>query len=323
MSDVNTGSISIGVDLGGTNLRVAAMTREGKILNRISVPAKAEEGPDSLLNRIIETVRREIDHVEKDGLKPAGIGVGVPGIIYMDRGVVQDAPNLPGWHDLAVRDRLQEGLKYPVILENDANAAALGENWLGRGREVEHLCLLTLGTGVGGGFVMNERVWHGFRGMAGEAGHINIYPDGIPCNCDGRGCLEQYASATAVIREGEEAARVGRSKRLKKDFEKSGKLTAKLIADAAHQGDKTAIEIYRDVGRALGIGLGTIINLLELPLCLLSGGMAAAWDLFAPAMFEQLNSGCYIYRTGGIRIEPAELDDDAGLFGAAYLPFQQ
>ena len=123
MSDV-----SIGVDLGGTNLRVAAMTREGKIIDRISVPAEAAEGPDKLLERITQTVRRSIEKIEKDGLKPAGIGVGVPGIIYMERGLVKDAPNLPGWHDLAVRDRLQEGLKYPVILENDANAAALGEN---------------------------------------------------------------------------------------------------------------------------------------------------------------------------------------------------
>ena len=314
---------AIGVDLGGTNLRVATMHRSGEIVEQISVPAAAHEGPDKLLERIAATVNRAIDELKREGRKPIGVGIGVPGIIYMDQGFVKDSPNLPGWTDLPVRDRLQESVKYPVILENDANAAALGEKWMGRGRDTEHLCLLTLGTGVGGGFVMDGKIWHGFRGMAGEAGHINIYPDGVPCNCDGQGCLEQYASATAVVREAEKAAREGHSPRLKHELDRSGKLTAKIVAQQAHQGDQVAQGIYRDVGRALGIGLGTIINLLELPLCLLSGGMAAAWDLFAPAMVDQLDKGAYVYRAGGIRVESGELDEDAGLFGAAYLPFQQ
>ncbi len=311
---------AIGVDLGGTNLRVATIHKSGEIMERLSVPAKVHEGPGNLLGRIGATVNQAIDQLKTKGQEPVGVGIGVPGIIQMDRGFVEDAPNL-GWKNLPVRKHLEKILKCTVILENDANAAALGEKWMGSGQGTNHLCLLTLGTGVGGGFIMNGKIWHGFRGMAGEVGHVNIYPDGVACNCNGQGCLEQYASAQAIVREGEKAARKGLSPKLRHELGRSGKLTAKTVGHQARQGDNVAQAIYADAGKALGIALGTIMSLLELPLYLLNGGVAAAWDLFAPAMFAQLEKGAYMYRTGGIRVESGKLKEDAGLFGAAYLPF--
>ena len=313
---------SIGVDLGGTNLRIATLDRKGRIRDQITVPAEVSQGPDHVIDRICETVSRSLDPLKREGQKPLGIGVGVPGIIYFEQGLVHDSPNLPGWTDIPLRDRLQERLQFPVYLENDANSAALGEKWMGRGRDTNDLCLLTLGTGVGGGIVLNGRIWHGFQGMAGEVGHINIYPDGLRCGCNNRGCLEQYASATAVIREAEKAARQGLSPLLRSDLEASRSITAKVVAQRAHQGDKVAGSIYAEAGKALGIGLGSLINILNLPLCLLGGGMASAWDLFAPALFEEVRTRSYIFRTGETRIEPAELDEDAGLYGNAYLSFQ-
>ncbi len=187
---------SIGVDLGGTNLRAAAIDRNGKILNKVEGSTQLSAGRDAVTSDIVASVLRLKAAVASKRL--IGIGIGVPGFIIMDKGVISISPNLPGFENFAIRDEIERLLQAPVLLENDANVAALGEKWIGAGRDVDDLVLLTLGTGIGGGIISGGKVLHGFVGMAGEIGHMTVIPEGNPCACGSVGCLEKHASATAI-----------------------------------------------------------------------------------------------------------------------------
>src|SRR5271165_3998058 len=197
-------NFAIGVDLGGTNLRIAAVDEQGTLVEKVTLGTKVSLGRD----RVIDDMCDAIEHVLEKYRNSAtllGIGIGVPGIIDMQSGLLRESPNLPGWADYPVRAEIERRLKTVVILENDANVAALGEKWLGAAKDVDDMAMLTLGTGVGGGLVLRGSIWHGMNGMAGEFGHTNVEPEGHPCGCGNRGCLEQYASATAVVRMAREA----------------------------------------------------------------------------------------------------------------------
>lgn len=297
---------SIGVDLGGTNLRAAAIDEAGKVLARVSETANFDAGPEQVageIARVIDQVRKEIG---ADGLR--GVGIGVPGYIDMSSGVVVGSANLPGFQGFPVRDRVQQRLGTPILLENDANAAALGEMWMGAGRNVKDLILLTLGTGIGGGIVMDGKVMHGFRGMAGEFGHMTVFPDGNPCGCGNCGCLEKHASATAI-------ASMGQMMHFGREIK-----SATDVYALALEGNTRAKRVFESMGRALGIAFANLINIFNFPLYLVSGGPLPAWDLFSPAMFEEILKRSFTFLPTGTRVERALLGADAGLFGAAYLP---
>ena len=313
---------AIGVDLGGTNLRAAAITHDGALLEDFQVSTEAAAGRDKVTSNIISGIRQvQAGH---DGDKLLGIGIGVPGLIRLEEGVIVASPNLPGWEDFPLRDKLEGELGCPVILENDANAAALGEVWLGAGRDVDDLVLLTLGTGIGGGVISGGKVLHGQDGMAGELGHITVEPhDGALCGCGNYGCVEAHASATAVTRMAEEAIAAGTSPALAKLAESHGGVSARLVEEAAQEGDAEAVRIYERMGEALGRALANLVNAFNFPLYLLAGGVLAGWDRFAPAMFEEVKKRSYTYRQTNTRIEKAQLGNQAGLYGAAYLPIQQ
>jgi glucokinase len=244
----------------------------------------------------------------------AGIGAGVPGNIDMAKGVIVGWGNMPIFNGYPMRDELSKRLETKVILENDANAAALGEQWMGAGRGVDDLVLLTLGTGIGGGIIVGGRILHGQIGMAGELGHMTISPNGNPCGCGNRGCVEKHASATAV-------SAMARLLGLGHD------LTAQQVYDLAVQGNGRAREIFRVMGEALGIALASLVNIFNFPLYLLGGGVVASWEFFAPAMLAEVERRSFTYRstlkTAPTRIEPAKLGGDAGLFGAARLPLNE
>jgi glucokinase len=235
---------------------------------------------------------------------------------------------LPGWSNYPVRNELERRLGVPVILENDANCAALGEKWVGAGQQVDDLCMLTLGTGVGGGFVVRGAPWHGVLGMAGELGHMTVIPDGAPCLCGSRGCLEQYASATAIRRMAVEAVARRESPALARLAELDPQFTARAVFECARQGDPAAQSIFKTMGSALGIALANLINALNLPLYVIGGGGAAAWEAFAPALLDELSRRSIVFRAGeplqsrhrGTTITPTLLKESAGLLGAARLP---
>ncbi|MBV8830866.1 MAG: ROK family protein [Acidobacteriaceae bacterium] len=301
------GVYSIGVDLGGTNLRAAAVGSNGQLLHRISVPAVYSAGPEHVVGDIVGAIRSLRAEVGSGTLR--GVGIGVPGFIDIDNGIVIGAANLPGFEGFPVRTEIQRSLGTTIILENDANAAALGEMWIGAGKNVKDLILITLGTGIGGGIVVDGKILHGVHGMAGEIGHMTIFPDGNPCGCGNCGCLEKHASATAI-------AAIGRMMHFGPDITSAG------VHKLALEGNERAKLVFVSVGRALGIAIANLINLFNFPLYLLSGGPLPAWDFFAPTMMEEVCKRSFTFQRSQARIERAVLGADAGLFGAAYLPLQ-
>lgn len=299
---------SIGVDLGGTNLRAAAISKDGKILDKVSVDTNAAGGREAVLTDIVNSITGL--RAKQAGNRLAGVGIGVPGFILLEKGFILGSNNLPYLEDFPVRDEIEKRLGTPVILENDANAAALGEKWMGTGHNVDDLVLLTLGTGVGGGIISNGRVLHGFLGMAGELGHITVVPNGNPCGCGNIGCLEKHASATAV-------------EAMAKLLSLGDNLTSLDVYNMALEGNDRAKRIFESMGEALGIALAMLVNTFNFPLYLLSGGVLPAWDFFAPAMLAELTRRSYTFRNSKTRVERAMLGNQAGLYGAAFLPFQR
>ncbi len=260
-------------------------------------------------------------------LSLAGVGIGSPGPLELPAGILRQPPNLPGWDGFELRANVESALGLSVVLQNDANAAALAECLLGRGKSlgVDSLCMLTLGTGVGGGIILHGRIWDGIAGMGGEVGHLNIWTEGgMACGCGSSGCLEPHASATGVRRSADEKIAHGGAPGLAALRAKNPAFDARDVAELAKGGDAHAKAIFERVGRSLGIGLASLVNVLNLPLYVLGGGLANAWDLFSPALFEELRKRSYVYRLSAdeTQITTAELGPDAGLLGACLLPFQ-
>jgi len=336
-------NFSIGVDLGGTNLRIAAVDDQGKLIEKVTLGTKVALGRERVIDDMCEAIRH-LSEKYKASSTLAGIGIGVPGIIDMPTGMIRESPNLPGWSDYPVHAKIEGHLGTRVILENDANCAALGEQWLGAARNVDDVAMFTLGTGVGGGLVFGGRIWHGMNGMAGEVGHITVEPEGAPCGCGNRGCVEQYASATAVVRMAKEAIAEGHATELAKAASSDPEFSAKAVYNLAIQGDEEARKIFRRVGRALGIVIASLVNTLNLEMYVVGGGVSSAWEAFAPSIFEELRQRSMVYAAtapahasgdqgASAQVESktkrttiitrALLGSDAGLFGAARLAMNQ
>ncbi len=297
---------SIGLDLGGTNLRAAAVDRNGKMLDRVSGRTQYSEGREAIIHDMVDAIRIMRDRFGKEDL--AGIGIGVPGFINLRDGVILNCNNISVLENFPIRDEIGRLLETTVILENDANAAALGEKWIGAGRDVDDLVMLTLGTGIGGGIISGGKVLRGANGMAAELGHITAVPNGNPCGCGNRGCVEKHASATAIIA----MARL---------LGLGDNLTAREVFDLAAAGNPKAQMIFVSMGEAIGIVLAMLINTFNFPLYLVAGGVIAGWELFAPPMLEETRRRSFTFRTTKTRVEKAQLGNEAGLYGAAYLPW--
>jgi glucokinase len=286
---------AIAVDLGGTNLRIAAVDERGQFLEKLTTETQVARGRDFVIDEMTQAIRRMMERFKAQG-ELRGIGIGVPGIIDMATGMLRESPNLPGWSQFPVQAEIERRLGTPVVLENDANAAALGEHWLGAAKEYPSMGMLTLGTGVGGGIVLDAKIWHGLNGMAGELGHINVIPEGHPCGCGSHGCLEQYASATAIVRMAREAIAGGDAKELARLAEREGEeFNSRKVFALAMQGDEPARQVFERMGRALGLVLAGLVNALNLPIYVLGGGAANAWDAFAPAMMAEVRRRSFVY----------------------------
>ena len=333
-------NFSIGVDLGGTNLRVAAVSELGQLMEKVTLGNRVALGRDNVLNEMSNAIRRLCEKYRGVGTL-LGIGIGVAGIIDMPTGMMRESPNLPGWADYPVRSEIEQRLRTRVILENDASAAAFGETWLGAARGARNMGMITLGTGVGGGIVLDGRIWHGMNGMAGEFGHMTIEPEGHLCKCGNRGCAEEYCSATAVVRMAREAIASGEAPGLAAAAYSDPEFSAKALYNLAIQGDEQARRIFRRVGKALGILLANLVNALNLEMYVVGGGVSSAWEAFSPSIFEELRERSMVYAatapadplaTGqgaSAQVETlterktiitrALLGSDAGLYGAARL----
>jgi glucokinase len=334
MVQENPQVLTIGVDLGGTNLRVAAYTPEVGVLDSKTLRTRLEAGPLAVVDDICGAILQLLER-HSDGRKIAGIGIGSPGPLELPAGRLHHPPNLPGWDGFPLLAEVEKRLQRSVTLESDANAAALAEYALGLGKDlgIESLCMLTLGTGVGNGIILEGKLWHGATGMGGEAGHMTVDREGPTCGCGNSGCLESCASATALVRTAERMIDAGKAPGLTRLKDGLKTLSASDIAEAARQGDRDAQNIYSETGRALGICLAGLINILNLPLYVVGGGVAKSWDLLSPSLFEELERRSYVYAltapgrpasqgmpAGGTQVLPAKLGPEAGLLGACILP---
>jgi len=308
---------AIGIDLGGTFIKGGVVDLEGNVVFRTSIDTKAEEGPDAVLERMAALSRLSAEGAGIGWDQVKCVGVGSPGPLNTRKGIVYTAPNLPGWDNVPVSDVLREKLGCPVTLENDANAAAYAENWVGAGKEASSMIMLTLGTGIGGGIVLDGNVWHGRDDAAGELGHMSINYDGPLCNCGGYGCIEAYASAPATVRRALNGIEEGRQTSLAGIVKAGEELTAKAIYDAAVAGDALALETIHETGRLLGIAAANLVNIFNPELIVFFGGLANAGEMIFGPVRDEVRGRALKPASETVKIVAAELGGDAGIIGAA------
>src|SRR3990172_5882773 len=316
--------VVIGIDLGGSAIRLSTVTSTGKIRYSKRVDISERREKKYIIASIITDIKELIALEKSRGIKVISIGIGSPGIIDLNRGVVITSPNFKDWKEVRLRTILQKALYLPVVLDNDANAAAYGEKWKGAGRKVDSLVCLTLGTGIGGGIILNGEVWHGADGMAGEIGHMTVNPAGPRCNCGNNGCLEAYSSATGMVRSAAASLKCGKRSILKKlSNGDNSSITARMIYEAALKGDRLAIEILAEAGKYLGIAMASLINILNPEMIVLTGAVTGAWDLFMPAARQEVKKRAYNVLAERTQIVKGKLTDSAGIVGAAGLALKQ
>jgi glucokinase len=304
----------LAADLGGTHLRVAVVNSCGQVVAQVKQPTPRDStDPETIVRAILEAVER-VSNGEYG--KPAAASIVVPGAVDVDNAFVVQAPNLPSLTNFGLKSALETKLGLSVVLENDANAAAVGEMWLGAAKGCRDVVSVTLGTGVGGGIIMNGVLWRGAHGSAGEIGHTTVDPlGGLKCKCGNSGCLELFASATALTR----MTNAQRSEFPNTKLPPGDELTAEMVYDAGKAGDELALSVFRQFGMYLGIGLANLINLLDPEVIVIAGGVVNGWTMFEKVMRDQVNERSFRLAASRVRIVPAECGDNAGLLGAARL----
>lgn len=310
----------IGVDLGGTKILTALVDEHGKVLKRAGV-GTPQAGPEVVTEAIIQTVM-EVTQQSGVGLSSIrALGVGAPGPMDPETGVVFEPPNLPGWHDVPLGQMLSSRLGVPVFVENDANAAALGERWVGAGVGINDLIYITVSTGIGGGLIFEGRLYHGVSGTAGEVGHMVIEPGGPPCPCGRHGCLEAIASGTSIARDAREAVHAGRPTTLAASPIET--LTAVDVARAARDGDAVAREIYARAAAALGAGVTNLVNLLNPAMVIIGGGVSRAGDLIFAPIRRIVRQEAFERPGAAVQIVSSVLGGDVGAVGAAAVALER
>lgn len=309
-------------DLGGTHLRAATVDQSGRIYFRLKHNTPQADNADEIVQALVQAVR-ECEKQSKESAGDAGdvikaVSVVVPGTVDVAPGIVVKAPNLPCLDGFRLTAALTEELKLPAILENDANAAAVGEMWQGAGRGRRTIVCVTLGTGVGGGIILDEKLWRGVDGAAAEIGHMCVDPfGGVACGCGSRGCLEVYASATAIVRMAREAS----PRHPDSVLSTGADLSSEAIYAAGLEGDELALEVFRRMGVYLGIGLANVVNIINPEMIVIGGGVVNGWALFEKYMHQQVAERAFPLLAARVKIVRAECGDDAGLLGAARLAF--
>ncbi len=299
---------AVGIDLGGTNLRVALVSEEGEIIKKVKIPS-SDSIVDSLLTSVDEVITGDV----------AGIGLGVSGLVDRANGVVRASPNLPAIEGVETVRSLEKRFNLPVHIGNDADMAALGEKWMGEGKTLRSFVLLTLGTGIGGGIIYD----HNLMEVSAEIGHMSIMAAGERCSCGNYGCLELYASARAMLSHAVAALESGAGSSLRECCKGNiYKLTPEDIYKTALDGDNLAREVLREAGRYLGVGIANIINIFSPEGMILGGGLVSAWNIYIKEAIREASKRTLKHLFEGIRIIPSSLGDNAGILGASCLVFR-
>jgi len=308
----------VGVDVGGTNIKAGVVDSSGRRLSRASIKTRAAEGPGPIADRIAACVS---DSIRRAKLRPeriAGVGLTSPGPLDSQAGVIITAPNLPGFENVPLRQMVGDRIGLPVVLVNDANAAAWGEFWCGAGRHVDSLVMFTLGTGIGGGIVTDGRLLIGAHDHAAEVGHQRVADGGRLCGCGQRGCLEAYASATGVVGCVVEALEAGRRSSLRRLWRNDpDALTARVVFEAADAGDALAKRIVHEAAEYLAIGVVNVMNILNPAMVVFAGGMIAAGDGFLDRIRDGVKRRAFPRPGARTRIVYSRLVESAGVIGAA------
>ncbi len=309
------------VDLGGTKVACAFATAEGKVLAEETMPTHSHEGPEAVLDRIAGLVN---GMAERTGIQPAALGMGIPGLVDVDNGVTKFLPNLPTqWRDVPVRDHLSPQIGCPVYLLNDVRTATLGELTYGHGKTANTMAFFALGTGIGGGIVVDGKLRLGPLGAAGELGHQTILPNGPRCGCGNDGCLEVLASGPAITAKGVWLMLSGRAPQLY-DIAAGdpGRITPREMTLAAEAGDGEVREVLIRAARYIGIGVANVVTILHPDLVVLGGGVAEIGDLLFDTVREVVRERVGMFPTDGVRVERSRLGADAGMLGGIALAVQ-
>lgn len=321
MGKQNSAKPVIGVDLGATKILVGVVSAEGKVLGSAKRSTKAEAGPEVVVERIVKTIREAVKAAELEMGDIAAIGCGAPGPLDPDQGVVITTPNMRGWENVPLARMLSAATGVPAWIENDVNLGTLGEYALGAGRGAQHIVGIFVGTGIGGGLVLNGELWQGWRKAAAEIGHTILLAEGPVCGCGNRGCLEALASRTAIERDISAGIKAGRESVLSKLLVEGQpiKLTSGALADAWEQGDPLATEVLSRVQFYLGLGIASVVNFIDPEMIILGGGVIEA---LGEKFLEPIRRTAYqnfINKRNArkVQIVPARLGDQAGLLGAA------
>ena len=320
----NADDLILGVDLGGSKILTAVISSQGKMLSRDHSVTPARKGHEAVIQSILESAHRALEQANVDISALTAIGIGAPGISNPETGILFTSPNLPGWQDVPLRDIMQERLGKKTFLINDANAAALGEFYFGAARGVHNFIYITLSTGIGGGIVIDGKIYSGAIGAAGEVGHMTIDDDGPICNCGNRGCWETLASGTALAREARHRIMEGvRTSILEYAGSDVEKVTAEVIHSAAQQGDSLARELIARTGYYVGVGLANLINIFNPELIVIGGGLSNIGDMLLKPAFKVAGERAYKQAFQAVRFVSAELGRDSGVLGAAAFALQE
>ena len=314
----------LAIDLGGTKVLAALISNEGQIIAREYHRTLANEGPQSVINQMISAIDHLLSVQDMSLSQLHAISIAAAGAIDMSKGLVTLSPNLAGWRNVPLRDVVENKYTVNTFLINDASAAALGEHRFGAGRGVKNLIYLTVSTGIGGGIIINDKLYLGASGSAGEIGHMTIDVNGPQCNCGNIGCWEMLASGTALAWEAIRRISCGeRSSLIEIVGGKIENITAEKIEHAAKNGDPLALDIIVRAATYLGIGLVNLVNIFNPELIIIGGGMAKMGDLLLAPARQTVQERAFQISAQAVRIVPAQLGDDAGVFGAAAFAFQQ
>jgi glucokinase len=316
-------SAVVGIDLGGTNFRLALVNPQGQILSRWERATASMPDQATLVSTLAADLTKAGETGRDQGWEIKGVGIGVPGRVLPQEGRVDFSPNVPALNECPLVERLSILVNWPLFLENDANLFALGEHWLGAGVGHEHMLGITLGSGVGGGLILNGRLWAGAEGTSGEIGHLTVDPEGRKCHCGNRGCLETMASAFWTVVWVKEQLAQGASSWLRELYETDpDAIGGETLVVAALQADPLARRAFDRVGRSLGQAIAGVVHLLGLSRVVIGGRFARAWEVFNLPLQEELHRRLTLFPPEAVSVCPAQMEDDAGLVGAARLVWQ-
>lgn len=310
----------IGIDVGGTNVKIALVDGEGKIIYSNSVPTYAQMGYEYTVNNIKQAIRDLMKETNTDAKEIEGIGFDFPGQVDYKTGVVKLAPNIPGWINVPIAQMIEEEFNIPTRIDNDVRCAALGELKFGAGKGCENFVCITVGTGIGSGLVINGQLVRGAANAAGEIGHIKLQMNGGPiCGCGDTGCLEAFASGPSIVAMAQEYLKGGKSTKFREMAGADGEITPYIVAKAAEAGDPVAKRIFEIVGTYIGMGLVSVINLLNPEKVIIGGGVAAAGNLLLDPIRKTIKERAMVVAGNSVEIVPAELGNSAGVIGASML----